>query len=111
MKVLFLAMSTGGYGETLIGLSLARQLARAKIASHFIIEDRREQLLSGTEFPFTTLNPKMGPLAELIVDDVVKEFCPEIIVLSDYFTYYRVITSQFNMDPWFIDSYDIPIIP
>lgn len=111
MRALFLAMSSAGYGETLIGLSLARQIRDVGVSIHFIIPTTSEQLISGTDFPYTTLDPAMGPLAELIVDEVVAEWRPDVLVLSDYFTYAHVFPSTFGLDPWFIERYGIPLLP
>lgn len=111
MKVLFLAMSTAGYGETLIGLSLAGQIRKAGVEVHFIVDSRSAPLLSGREFPHTVLEASMGRFAQLLIDSVIREFKPDLIVLSDYFTYCGVFAKLYKIDPWFIEQYGLPIIP
>jgi Family of unknown function (DUF6365) len=111
MKALFLAMSTAGYGETLIGLSLAGQIRKAGVEVQFIVDSRSAPLLSGREFPFTVLEASMGRFAQLLIDSVIREFKPDLIVLSDYFTYCGVFAKLYKIDPWFIEQYGLPIIP
>lgn len=111
MKLLFFAMSSAGYGETLIGMSLARQLRPAGIETYFICEPMSEKLLRGSGFPYLVLDRSMGGFARLLVDDTVASFRPDAIVLSDYFTYCGVFPKRYGLDPWFIDRYRLPIIP
>src|SRR5262249_26716660 len=99
MKALFLALSSAGYGETLIGLSLARQLASINNSVHFVIDTISQPLLQESGFPFTVLDAQMGPLAGVLVNDAITEFGPDVIVLSDYFTYCGVFAKRFNLDP------------
>lgn len=111
MKVLFIAVSTRGYGETLIGLSLAKRLRTVGVEPYFLVERRAEPLLAHSGLPFAVLDLQMGPFAELVVDDVITSVRPDLVILSDYFTYYRVLSNLFHIDPWLIDSYDIPVVP
>ncbi|MEV7008505.1 DUF6365 family protein [Streptosporangium sp. NPDC051022] len=111
MRLLFFAMSSAGYGETLIGMSLARQLKPAGIECFFIIEPMSEKLLRGSGFPYTVLDRSMGGFATLMVDDAVISFRPDAIVLSDYFTFCGIFPKRYGLDPWFIDRYNLPIIP
>lgn len=111
MRLLFMAMSSAGYGETLIGMSLARQLARAGVQSHFVIDTASEKLLRGGPLPYTVLDASMGRFARLLVDERVSEFQPDAIVLSDYFTYGGVFAKRFGLDPWFVEQYGLPIMP
>lgn len=111
MRLLFFAMSSAGYGETLIGMSLARQLRVAGIESFFIVEPTSERLLRGSGFPYLVLNNSMGSFATLLVDETVRDFRPDAIVLSDYFTYCGVFPKRYGIDPWFIERYGLPIMP
>jgi uncharacterized protein DUF6365 len=110
MKALFLALSPHGFGETLIGLALADQLAPLGVTSQFIVEETARTILAGRGHEFDVLEPGMGKLAGLIVDDVVQRFRPDLIILADYFTY-CTISVRYQLDPWFIDRYGIPVIP
>jgi len=111
MKVLVLAMSSAGYGETLIGLTLARDLAGMGMPVRFVIDTMSVSLLRAAQFPYVALDAQMGPLAALLVDQEVANFRPDVIVLSDYFTYCGVFAKRFGLDPWFIDRYGVPIVP
>lgn len=111
MKLLFFALSTAGYGETVIGMSLARQLQPAGVESRFIIAPVSEQLLARSGFGYTQIEPRMGGLARLLIDDEVSQFRPDAIVLADYYTFSGVFANRFRMPPWFIDEYQLPILP
>ena len=110
MKALFLALSPQGFGETLIGLALADQLVSAGVTSHFIVEETARTILAERGHEFDVIEPGMGKLAGLIVDDVVQRFRPDVIILADYFTYVT-ISVRYQVDPWFIERYGIPVVP
>jgi uncharacterized protein DUF6365 len=111
VKVLFLAMSSAGYGETLIGLSLARQLRAAGHDCHFVVDTMSDPLLHGSGFPVVSLDVVMGPLAQMVVDAEVKAFRPDVIVMADYFTFCGVFAKRYRLDPWFVDDYGVPVVP
>jgi hypothetical protein len=104
-------MASGGCGETLIGLTLARQLREYGVESQFVIESRSEMLFADGGFRATTLEPKMGALAMLLVDEVVRNFRPDCIILADYLTYCGAFKTRYGMERWFIDRYELPILP
>ena len=111
MNLMFFALSTAGYGETVIGLSLARQLEPLGVRSHFVISPVSEQVLRRSGVPFTTVEPRMGRLVRLLVDEDVRQFKPDAIVLADYYTYTGVFRERFGLDSWFIEEYGVPILP
>jgi hypothetical protein len=111
MRLLFFALSTAGYGETAIGLSLAQQLQPLGVQSQFVISPVSEQVLRRSGFPSTTIEPRMGKLARLLIDEAVSEFRPDAIVLSDYYTFTGVFEHRFGLRPWFIEEYQLPILP
>ena len=111
MNLMFFALSTAGYGETVIGLSLARQLEPLGVRSHFVISPVSEQVLRRSGVPFTTIEPRMGRLVRLLVDEDVRQFKPDAIVLADYYTYTGVFRERFGLDSWFIEEYGVPILP
>jgi hypothetical protein len=111
MKLLFLALSQRGYGETVIGMSLARQLLPLGVRSHFVVEASAEHLLHHSGFAYSVISAEMGPLAGLVIDDIVSTVEPDAFVLSDYVIYTRTMRSAFGLDPWFIDRYGLPIVP
>jgi hypothetical protein len=111
MNLMFFALSTAGYGETVIGLSLARQLEPLGVRSHFVISPVSEQVLKRSGVPFTTIEPRMGRLVRLLVDEDVGQFRPDAIVLADYYTYTGVFRERFGLNSWFIEEYGVPILP
>jgi hypothetical protein len=111
MEVLFLAVSPHGFGETLIGLSLADQLAPLGVTSRFVVERYAKPLLEGRGHEFDVIEPGMGKLAGLLIDDIVQRFRPSMIVLADYFTYCAVMEWRYHLDPWFIEGYGVPVVP
>lgn len=111
MNLLFFAMSTAGYGETVIGTSLASQLRPLGVRSHFVISPVSEQVLRRSGMPSTVIEPRMGRLARLLIDEAVREFKPDAIVLADYYTYSGVFQNRFGLRPWLIDDYQLPVLP
>jgi hypothetical protein len=99
MKLLFLALSQRGYGETVIGMSLARQLLPLGVRSHFVVEASAEHLLHHSGFAYSVISAEMGPLAGLVIDDIVSTVEPDAFVLSDYVIYTRTMRSAFGLDP------------
>jgi hypothetical protein len=111
MEVLFLAVSPHGFGETLIGLSLADQIAPLGVTSRFVVEPYAKPLLEGRGHEFDVIEPGMGRLAGLLIDGIVQRSRPGLIVLADYFTYCAVMEWRYRLDPWFIEGYGIPVVP
>jgi hypothetical protein len=111
MRLLFLALSQRGYGETVIGMSLARQLIPLGVESRFVVEATAEPVISHGGFGYTVLSESMGPLAGRVLDDVVAEFKPDALVLADYLIFSRAMRTVFLLDPWFIDRYQLPVLP
>jgi hypothetical protein len=111
MRLLFFALSTAGYGETVIGTSLADQLRPLGVESRFVISAISEPVLKRSGIPFTVIDPKMGKLARLLIDEEVASFRPDAIVLADYFTFSGVFQNRFRLEPWFIEEYQLPILP
>jgi hypothetical protein len=42
---------------------------------------------------------------------VVAEFKPDALVLADYLIFSRAMRTVFLLDPWFIDRYQLPVLP
>jgi hypothetical protein len=111
MRLLFLALSQRGYGETVVGMSLARQLRPLGVQCHFVVEAKAEPVLCHAGFGYTVLSESMGPLAGQVLDDVVAEFKPDALVLADYLIFSRAMRTVFMLDPWYIDRYRLPVLP
>ena len=50
-------------------------------------------------------------LVKILIDDVVKTVRPAAIVLAEYLNYTHVMSAHFHLNPWFIESYGVPVIP
>jgi hypothetical protein len=111
IKLLFISPSPRSSGQLLLGCSLAAELRRVGVRSHFIASDGAAPTLDGYGFPHTLINPRMGMLAKILIDDVVATVRPAAIVLAEYLNYTHVMSAQFRLNPWFIESYGIPVIP
>jgi hypothetical protein len=115
MRLLFSAVCPTGFGETLIGVSLADQLRKLGVTSHFIIQPHALRMLVRSRndpgHQYTVLEPEMGSLAKLLVDDAIATFRPDAIVLADYLTHCRTFSRTYHLDPWFIESRGVPVIP
>lgn len=112
MKVVYFAPSPRSAGQVLIGLSLAEQLRKSGTETHFIVAEAARQVMYRRKgFPYTLINESAGPLTRLVVDEVMEEFRPDIIVIGDYLGYSYAIEKSYRLDPWFIEQYNMPILP
>lgn len=111
MKLLFFSPSARSSGQVLLGFSLASQLRAAGITSHFIIAKQSERLIQGRGFTYTLLDHSTGPFARILIEDTMHTFQPDAIVLADYLSYSYTMRRSFRMDPWFLDGYNLPVIP
>jgi hypothetical protein len=57
------------------------------------------------------ISPQMGMLAKILIDDYVRTVGPAAIVLAEYLNYTHVMSAHFRLNPWFIESYGVPVIP
>lgn len=94
-----------------MGCSLAAELGRIGFQSHFVASDGAEQTLRGYGFPHTLINPQMGNLVKILVDDAVRTAMPGAIVLAEYLNYTHVMSTRYRLDPWFVEGYGVPVIP
>jgi hypothetical protein len=111
IKLLFISPSPHSSGQLLLGCSLAAEIRRIGVESHFIASDGAEQILRGYGFPHMLISPQMGMLAKLLIDDFVRTVRPDAIVLAEYLNYTHVMSARFHLNPWFIESYGVPVIP
>ncbi|RKT55614.1 DUF6365 family protein [Saccharothrix australiensis] len=114
MKLLFFSLSAAASGETFIGLSLAEQLRRAGVESHFVHPPVTSGAVEHFGFDHTVVDyadcPK-GPSARAFVDELVASVAPDAIVLCDYNVFIRNVRFHFQLDPVFIDDYGLPVLP
>ncbi|WP_017572889.1 DUF6365 family protein [Nocardiopsis halotolerans] len=110
MQLLFIAPVAKTYHETTLGLDLADQLSGAGFASHFLVDPYNSEQVRARGHAHTTAAPGQGDVRET-VDSLVRSVRPSAIVLCDYLAYWMAMAKGHRTDPWFIDRYDLPIIP
>jgi Family of unknown function (DUF6365) len=111
IKLLFISPSPRSSGQLLLGCSLAAELRGIGVQSHFVASDGAEQTLRGYGFPHTLISPQMGMFVKLLIDDAVRTVRPAAIVLAEYLNYTHEMSARFHLNPWFIESYGVPVIP
>ncbi|GAA4548938.1 DUF6365 family protein [Amycolatopsis samaneae] len=110
-RLLFVAVSTTGYGEVGIGADLADQAARWGARSHFVLETHAKALVAGRGHGYTLVDPGMGESVREVMAETVAEVRPDVIVLSDYFMYCMQLRFRFGVEPWFIEDFGLPLLP
>jgi len=110
-KILVLCMSHISYGETRMGLSLARQLVAAGFDVHLMGEVYSEGILRSSGMPYTLFSRMYGLPSDYILDDLINNKKPDLIILADYFIYSQMHRGGLNAGPWTILDYGIPVIP
>ncbi|MEO3778502.1 DUF6365 family protein [Micromonospora sp. B11E3] len=111
MKILSFALSTVAYGDTLIGVGLTDQLRAAGADCHYVISRTAEALVRHHGYSYTVMEPGETRDVRAVVDAVVRETRPDTIVLADYLNYWGTLVRRFDVDPWFIDVYQKPVLP
>ena len=111
MKLLIIALTSLSTGEVGVGLDIANQLAGAGVECSFVVEPPGEWLVAAAGYRYTVVDPRLGGEVRATMDGFVRAVRPDLIVLSDYFTYCAEMDLQFHLDPWFIDEYAIPLLP
>ncbi|HEX5121104.1 MAG TPA: DUF6365 family protein [Pseudonocardiaceae bacterium] len=111
MRLLFVALTSMSTGEVGVGLDIANQVADIGIDSHFIVEPAGVPAVSADGYPHTVVDESMGESIPDVMRDAVREFAPDVIVLSDYFSYCAEMEFHLRLEPWFIEDLGIPILP
>lgn len=111
MRLLFIALTSLSTGEVGVGLDVADQVTKAGVECHFIVEPIATWLLKSKGYPHTVVDAPIRAEVRTVVRETVRSFQPDIIVLSDYFTYCAELELRFGVDPWFIDDLGVPILP
>lgn len=83
---LFVALSTKGFGETTLGLQIARDLYARGHQAAFLVHESSRPLLASTPFECMTVSEQVGPLLPMYLTEMVDHLAPTSIVLSDFFT-------------------------
>lgn len=111
MRLLFMATLSETLHEITIGLDLAEQLKDAGITCHFVVDVYNERQLAATEHSYTLVDTSMEERVRDVVGQAVRDFRPDAIVLSDYIAHWMTHIVNYKTDPWFIDEFDLPVIP
>jgi len=111
VKFLIIALTSLSTGEVGVGLDIANQLRPAGVECHFVVEPPGEWLVAAAGYPCTVVDPQMGGAVQDAVTELVREYRPDLILLSDYFTYCAEMDLQFHTDPWFLDRLELPVVP
>ncbi|MGQ4730235.1 MULTISPECIES: DUF6365 family protein [Streptomyces] len=111
MKLLFVAPVVGTHGEVTTGLDLAGQLAPAGIAAHFVVDTHNAPQIQAAGVPGTVIDTAMGAGVRKVIEDVVRVERPDVIVLSDYLSYWLMMHRVYRTDPWFVERLNVPVIP
>lgn len=105
---LFLTLSTKGYGETLLGVHVARSLRSRGDDVVFVTHGSSASLLASSAFAFESVADHAGALLPLYVAQMVEEHRPATIVLSDFFTT-DLWFAHHDVDRSFLHGFGLPI--
>lgn len=86
MRLLFLALSTRGFGETILGVRLAAQLRDEGHTATFLVHEAAAPVVSDAAFRHTAIPDHALRLLPLFLRAAIAADRPDAIVLSDYFT-------------------------
>ncbi|MGW0792642.1 DUF6365 family protein [Streptomyces sp. NPDC002911] len=111
MRLLFMAMLAKTLHETTVGLDLADQLKGAGVECHFIVDADNEAQAKTAGHPCTVVGPEEGHRVRDTVAATVRAFAPDAIVLSDYLGHWLTHRINYDTDPWYVQEFDIPVIP
>jgi hypothetical protein len=108
MKHLFVALSTKGFGETTLGLRVARELHMAGDECAFLVHSAAASLLAGTPFEHMEISDHSVALLKLTLMTLLDQLKPASIVLSDYFTS-ALAFDRAGLDPAWLKEAGIPV--
>src|SRR5206468_3120317 len=107
-KHLVVSLSRFGWGEASMAFALAKQLVELGDAAFFVVSENLAPLMSAAGVPGETVNESLGPLAELLVKDVISTERPTDMVLGDHL----VCADSFQrmgLDISVLKRFDLPI--
>jgi hypothetical protein len=115
MRLLYISLTTSQAGEVMIALNFAKQFAGDDVQHYFVVPPNLAPKIEEHGYPHTVLNPEIGAGARGLLDDVVKQVKPDLIIVADYFTHMVFfdyhLEGEHGLDPWFIMDYGIPVLP
>lgn len=83
---LAIALSTKGYGETILGLQLSEWLRRSGDEVHFLVHPGSERIVRSAGFPLTTISDHVGSFMPLYIEEIIRSTRIDRLLLADYFT-------------------------
>lgn len=109
-NILIISAGSFAAGESIIAIDIARQLSSSGFrpclalpTAHYLFLKR----LSGC--PYITLYPQAKELNKMLLGDLIQKHCPDLIILSDFFTFeFRKSSSGIDFD--FLRKIGSPII-
>ena len=108
-KHLFVALSRSGWGETSLGVEVARQVCNAGDTVSFIAHSGSVPALSGTGYEVREVSEETGPLINLLFEDCLAHDNFASIILSDFLTTNYTLQA-FGVDPTFLLRCQMPVI-
>lgn len=106
---LFIALSTKGFGETILGVQVAHALEQRGHDAVFLIHESSRKVLEAMPFDFMTIAEPAGPLLPVFVADMVDRHQPASIILSDFFTT-DLWFAHHGVDREFLAKQGLPLI-
>ena len=85
-RFLFLALSRKGWGETSLGLEVARQVCAGGATAAFMAHSGGLSALGGSGFEVQELPDHMCPFVPFLLEETLNGMSADAIVLSDIFT-------------------------
>jgi len=109
MKHLFLALSRSGWGETILGIRIAKELEQLGDVVEFIAHDTASPLFARESFAHQPISNQTAPLLQIQLDKCVADNRPDTIVLSDFYTA-SLFFNRARLSDQLLHGYDIPLI-
>lgn len=109
MRALFLAPTTKGFGETILGIRLAADLRRNGHDVRFLVHSSGSQLVGESGFRCRSIAPHALPLFDFLVSDEIRQWRPDALILSDLFTV-SLAMARAKTSLASLKRHDIPIV-
>jgi len=106
---LFLALSTKGWGEAILGRTIATALQTKGDVVDFVCNQSMETLFAGGEFRYETITDNLGPLLRVLIEECLSRRKYSSIFLSD-FTTCEQVCRRLGVDARFLLDYGSPVI-
>lgn len=107
---LFLAPNIDGWGETILGVRLAQDLAAAGHTSTFLAPAEGAPMFAGLPVAHEPFTRATQHRFARLVDDLVRRLAPAALVLCDVHCCARFFHERAGVDPAFLDAYQIPAL-